>query len=188
MIDLRGGDQPSRIPPTLRARPSRRALSFLEATMTDWYARCAYDPLAKRRFHAAARARLRCLATAHGFAPASFDLRSNRGGIAVSGEITLHHEHVYVQVCQPATGADSGILIRTCKGRRDYTGGPNNFAPLRLLDDIPALAERVRAVMPRDETGFEPRERQRRTGSGASRIGPRESPPAVPQPASGDQS
>lgn len=156
--------------------------------MTDWYARCAYDPLAKRRFHAAARARLRCLATAHGFAPASFDLRSNRGGIAVSGEITLHHEHVYVQVCQPATGADSGILIRTCKGRRDYTGGPNNFAPLRLLDDIPALAERVRAVMPRDETGFEPRERQRRTGSGASRIGPRESPPAVPQPASGDQS
>src|SRR3546814_14054234 len=64
------------------------------------------------------------------FAPASFDLRSNQGGIAVSGEITLHHEHVYVQVCQPATGADSGILIRSCKGRRDYTGGPNNFAPL----------------------------------------------------------
>ena len=42
--------------------------------MTDWYARCAYDPLAKRRFHAAARARLRQLAAALGFAPASFDL------------------------------------------------------------------------------------------------------------------
>jgi hypothetical protein len=81
------------------------------------------------------------------FPPGSFDLRSNPGGIAVSGEITLHHGDVYVQVCQPATGADSGILIRTCRGRHDYTGGRNHYAPLRLLDDLPALAERVRSVM-----------------------------------------
>jgi hypothetical protein len=113
----------------------------------DWYLSCAYAPEQKHRFHAAARARLRNLAEAMDFAPGSFDLRSNAGGIAVSGEITLHHEHIYVQVCQPATGADSGILIRTCAGRRDYTGGPNHFAPLALLDDIPALAARVRAVM-----------------------------------------
>jgi hypothetical protein len=67
--------------------------------------------------------------------------------IAVSGEITLHHDRIHVQVCQPATGADSGILIRTCEGRRDYTGGRNHFVPLSLLDDIPALAVRVRSVM-----------------------------------------
>ena len=112
-----------------------------------WYLRCAYAPEQKRCFHAAARARLRKLAATLGFAPASYDLRSNPGGIAVSGEITLHHEHVYIQVSQPATGHDSGILIRTCKGRRDYTGGRNHFAPLSLLDDIPALASRVRAVI-----------------------------------------
>ena len=70
-----------------------------------------------------------------------------RPGIAVSGEITLHHDRVYVQACQPATGADSGILIRICEGRRDYTGGRNHFAPLSLLDDIPALASRVQGVM-----------------------------------------
>ena len=87
------------------------------------------------------------LATALGFAPAEYDLRSNQGGIAVSGEITLHHERVYVQVSQPATGADTGILIRTCAGRRDYTGGRNHYAPLSLLDDVPALAARVRAVV-----------------------------------------
>ena len=115
--------------------------------MTDWYARCAYDAEIKQRFHTAAHARLRQLATALGFPPKSFDLRSNSGGIAVSGEITLHHDDVYVQVCQPATGADSEILIRTCQGRRDYTGGRNHFAPLRLLDDTPALAAQVRAVM-----------------------------------------
>ena len=115
--------------------------------MIDWYARCAYDTEVKQRFHTAARARLRQLAKTLGFPPKSFDLRSNLGGIAVSGEITLHHDDVYVQVCQPATGADSGILIRTCEGRRDYTGGRNHFAPLRLLDDEAALVAQVRAVL-----------------------------------------
>jgi hypothetical protein len=113
----------------------------------DWYSSCSYEPDRKRRFHTVARARLRRLAVELGFPSASFDLRSNQGGIAVSGEITLHHERVYVQVCQPATRADSGILIRTCEGWRDYTGGPNHFAPLSMLDDLPALAARVRMVM-----------------------------------------
>ena len=113
----------------------------------DWYTSCSYEPDRKRRFHTVARARLRRLAAELGFPPASFDLRSNQGGIAVSGEITLHHERVYVQVCQPATRADTGILIRICEGRRDYTGGRNHFAPLSMLDDIPALAARVRTVM-----------------------------------------
>jgi len=108
-----------------------------------WYARCAYAPERMRCFHAAARARLRHLAAALSFPSASYDLRSNPGGIAVSGEITLH-------LCAglpAATGADSGILIRTSEGRRDYTGGRNHYAPLKLLDDIPALAARVRTVM-----------------------------------------
>lgn len=113
----------------------------------NWYASCSYEPDRKRHFHTVARARLRRLASELGFPPISFDLRSNQGGIAVSGEITLHHERVYVQVCQPATRADTGILIRTCEGRRDYTGGRNHFAPLSMLDDIPALAARVRTVM-----------------------------------------
>lgn len=111
----------------------------------NWYARCAYDSARKRRFHSTARARLRKLALA--LPAGSYDLRSNQGGIAVSGEITLHHHAVYIQVSQPATGWDTGVLIRTCRGRRDYTGGPNTFAPLSMLDDIPALAARVRVVM-----------------------------------------
>lgn len=113
----------------------------------NWYLCCAYEPEQKRRFHAAARARLRNLASALDFAPDTYDLRTNEGGVAVSGEITMHHDGVYVQVSQPSMGHDSGILIRRCAGRRDYTGGRNHFAPLALLDDIPALARRVRAVI-----------------------------------------
>lgn len=133
--------------------------------MTDWYTRCAYDSDQKRRFHRAARAQPRRLAKVLGFPPCSFDLRSNAGGIAVSGEITLHHERIYVQVCQPATGWDTGILIRTCQGRCDYTGGPNNFAPLALLDDTSALADEVRKVMEGRRPGFATRTARLRTVS-----------------------
>ncbi len=113
----------------------------------DWTIPCAYAPAAKRRFHNTARARLRQLAVALRFAPGSFDLRSNLAGIAVSGEITLHHDAVYVQVSQSCMGVGMGVLVRTCRSRRDYTGGQNNWLPLAALDDIPALASRVRIVM-----------------------------------------
>ncbi len=114
----------------------------------NWTHPCAYDDAQKRRFHSTARARLRQLAVMLRLPAGSYDLRSNQGGIAVSGEMTLHHEAVYVQVSQSVMGGDLGILIRTCRGRRDYTGGGNNFAPLYFLDDLPALAERVRRIAP----------------------------------------
>lgn len=114
----------------------------------NWTKPCAYDEAQKRLFHSTARARLRRLAAELALPPASFDLRSNQGGIAVSGEVTLHHEQVYVQVSQSALGGGMGVLIRTCQGRRDYTGGVNNFVALSLLDDVPALAERVRMIAP----------------------------------------
>jgi hypothetical protein len=116
----------------------------------DWYKRCAYDGEQKRLFHSTGRKRLGALAETLRFAPGSFDLRSNPGGIAVSGEVTLHHERLYVQICQPATGADSGILTRTCRGRKDHTGGRNNFAPLRYLDNIEALAGFCERVLDRE--------------------------------------
>jgi hypothetical protein len=113
----------------------------------NWYAPCAYNDAQKRRFHATGRKRLKALATALGLDAVSFDVRSNLGGIAVSGQVTLHGENLYVQICQPATGWDSGILIRTCEGRKDYIGGRNNYAPLALLHDIPALAVRCRGIL-----------------------------------------
>ena len=73
-------------------------------------------------------------------------LRSNKAGIAVSGEVTMHHATVYIQVGQFGLSSGHGILIRTCKGRKDYTGGANHFVALTMLDDIPALAAAVRAI------------------------------------------
>jgi hypothetical protein len=58
----------------------------------------------------------------------------------------LHHTAAYIQVGQFGLSSGHGILIRTCKGRKDYAGGPNHFVALTMLDDIPALAAAVRAV------------------------------------------
>jgi hypothetical protein len=110
----------------------------------DFRKRVAYDDGAKEAFHRKARRQLKLVAKALGLNPANYDLRSNRAGPAVSGEITLHADHLYVQVCQPATGWDPGVLLRTCKGRKDYVGGPNNFASLDLLNRPEDLARRIR--------------------------------------------
>jgi len=113
----------------------------------------AYDGGAKRAFDSHARRRLKQLADALGFLPGAYDLRSNAGGIAVSGEVTLHAERLYVQACQPATGHDTGILFRTCEGRKDYYGGPNNFASLDFLNRPEELARRIKEVCRLDSGG-----------------------------------
>lgn len=114
----------------------------------DWTTSVEYDEDRKKAFHRAARKQLKSLASFLGWPPASFDVRSNMAGIAVAGDITLHHEQVYISVSQTRPGGDSGILIRSCKGRQDYSGGANSFASLDLLDDIPALADRIARIVP----------------------------------------
>jgi hypothetical protein len=115
-------------------------------TPFDFRKRASYDADQKRLFHSEARRRLLELAAALGLAPDEYDLRSNQGGIAVSGEVTLHGDRLYVQASQPATGSDTGILFRSCEGRRDYGGrsGRNHFASLDLLHQPGELARLIR--------------------------------------------
>ncbi len=114
-----------------------------KSTTFDFGKPVAYDPGAKRLFHSRARSQLRRLATALGLRPGSYDLRSNPAGIAVSGEITLHTDRLYVQASQSAMGNGSGILFRTCKGRKDYVGGPNNFAPAESRPRLAVMPSRL---------------------------------------------
>lgn len=67
----------------------------------------------------------------------TYEVRSNRGGIAVSGEVTLHHERVYVWLQESCVGGRGlQIIYRTCEGRGDYSGGMNQRVYVReLLDD-----------------------------------------------------
>ena len=114
----------------------------------DWWKSCSGNDAQKSAFHREARSRLRKLADAMKLDAGSYDLRSNMAGSAISGEVTLHHEKFYLQVSQPSFGGDRGILLRTCEGRKDYSGGRNNMLPLSRLDDLAELAADVRRVQP----------------------------------------
>jgi hypothetical protein len=70
----------------------------------DFKKRVAYDPGAKRQFHRHAQRQLKLLAAALDLTEEEYDLRSNEGGIAISGEIILHADWLYVQVSQSAVG------------------------------------------------------------------------------------
>lgn len=88
------------------------------------------DPDYKAKFHSNGKTLLRALAKELELPAKSYDVRSNMGGIAVSGEITLHAENIYIQISESFCSRGVDFLVRSCKGRRDYTGGCNNFVKL----------------------------------------------------------
>jgi hypothetical protein len=93
----------------------------------------ACDDMDKDQYHRAAKSVLKKVAKELGFTPGSFEIRSNKGGHAVAGEITLHHEKVYIQFNDCMGGK---ILYRSCNGLKDYTGGPNNWMTFDALTNM----------------------------------------------------
>ena len=60
------------------------------------------------------------------------EVRYNPGGIAVSGDATLHGDDVYVSF--NADAMCRWILYRKCNGKKDYTGGPNHSYPFEAIE------------------------------------------------------
>jgi len=104
----------------------------------------AYDASAKHLFHADGRRAMRRLADALGLREDAYDIRSNAGGVAVSGEITLHGEEVWVQLSLDCRGADLEILYRRVSGRRDHVGERNHWTSVRDLLAPDRFAQRLR--------------------------------------------
>ena len=92
-----------------------------------------YDPEAKRAFHREVRTALRIAARYLGIEPDQFDLRGNFAGPAVSGEITLHADDIYIQVSIPCIRSGREVMFRRCKGRQDYLGDRNHFCDIAVL-------------------------------------------------------
>ncbi len=105
-----------------------------------------YNEQAKKRFHRESGQILKQLATELGYTKTDYDLRHNQAGIAVSGEITLHSDNLYVQFSQTSLGPDTGFMWRTCKNRKDYGGGPNQWAKWEELNDLPRLAQKMKSL------------------------------------------
>jgi hypothetical protein len=105
---------------------TRQLTSLLNGTLS-------YEHDNKQKFHLIGQKVCRKIAKALGLAPGTFDVRSNMGGIAVSGEVTLHGENIYIQFSQ--TGYHNGdIMYRKCEGRKDYCGKINHYLTCDYLD------------------------------------------------------
>ena len=88
----------------------------------------------KASFHRSGGTLLRALAAAVGLEAKTFDVRSCQGGPGVMGEVILHSTYFYIQLFMD--GSNPRLLYRTCKGRKDYSGGPNQYVWLdSLVDD-----------------------------------------------------
>ena len=95
------------------------------------------EPTLKQTAHRLAQQLLKKFAIdCLGLQLSDFDVRSNMGGIAVSGEVTLHTDKVYIQISQSSLGHT--IMWRTCTGRKDYTGGHNRWGNVTELLSTPA--------------------------------------------------
>ncbi len=88
----------------------------------------------------------RDLAKSLGLPCGSFDVRVNPAGTAVSGDVHLHGEWVYVSLTQTCLGPDFGFMWRLCRGRKDYTGRANQWAGWDELLDLPRLAAKMLAT------------------------------------------
>ena len=104
------------------------------------------DETDKLAFHRAARAYLKALAKELGLPATSYSIRSNLAGPAVTGEVVLHGEWLYVRIGDAAANG-LGVLFRRCQGRQDYTGGINQWRRLADLADLPSTARWVRRVI-----------------------------------------
>jgi hypothetical protein len=86
-----------------------------------------YDDKAKRRWLTAGRAACKLVARELGLEPGTFEVRTCKGGIAVPGEAILHGEGVYLCLGTSMPGGELVGFARSCKGRKDYTGGVNRW-------------------------------------------------------------
>lgn len=103
----------------------------------------AYDAPAKKLFHSDGRKAMKRLADALGLEENSFDVRSHQGGIASSGEITLHGDEVYVQLSLGCMGPGNEVMFRRVSGRKDFCGERNHWASVHELVQPDCFAARL---------------------------------------------
>lgn len=88
----------------------------------------------------AGRSICRKLAKELGLEKGSFDVRVNPAGVAISGDIHLHGEFVYVAISQSCV---KGFYWRFCDGKKDYCGKQNRWESFEVLNDLPAFAKKI---------------------------------------------
>lgn len=107
-----------------------------------------YNAVVKVEFLRKARQMAKLIAKQLGLAEGTYEIRTNKGGIAVSGEVTLHADHLYIHLGQTWGGMEQRFYYRACRNQKDYTGGTNRWMLWSdLLDPnvyVPAFASAMK--------------------------------------------
>ncbi len=109
------------------------------------YGKNSYD---KETFHRLGRAYLKMIAQVMGLVAGTFEIRSCKGGPGVMGEVILHTETVYIHLSGESNGE---FYYRSCKGRKDYTGGRNRWLEYAKLENPYEVAALFKAAA-KDQT------------------------------------
>ena len=107
-----------------------------------------YNLEAKAEFKRLSMKVLRQIVLKLGLPKGSFEICFNTGGIAVSGDPILHSEHLYIDMSLSCLGPQQGFMFRSCKGRKDYTGGQNHWMKWEELLDLDRAVARISHVVP----------------------------------------
>ena len=95
----------------------------------------------KERWHRLGRGLARTLAEKMGLEDVS--ICSCKGGPAVTGEIILHADWIYIQFGITCFGGETQFMYRTCEGMKDYTGGMNRWMSFDSLLDLDRVAGKL---------------------------------------------
>jgi len=123
-------------------KPSFNVGRFINLATTP----VAYNDSAKREFLRVAKQMAIHLAVRLGLNEDQYEVRVNKGGPAVSGEVTLHTDTRYIQFAQSFGILKDGFLVRSCKGRKDHVGGRNHYVKWESLRNLDKVAEFIRGL------------------------------------------
>jgi hypothetical protein len=106
----------------------------------------AYNENSKATFRRNGMALLRKVVSILGLSKGTYNLRYNAAGIACSGDCILHADTFYVCFNLDCC---NWVLVRSCKGQKDYTGGPNQSYKFDRLqeDGAEGLASFIRSML-----------------------------------------
>lgn len=128
---------------------------FVRVATTD-QAICAYsgpEAKLKERFHHLGRIVLRLIAAKLRLGPGQYEIHSNKGGVAVSGEVWLYTPFMFLEFSQTSLGPQ--FMYRTCEppvnGRWDSGSLPkhgNRWMPYKQLLDLDKACEAFARLKP----------------------------------------
>ena len=112
----------------------------------------AYDFMNKQEFARLGKKLAKFIAKSLGLPKGSYTVRWNAGGDAVSGDVILHAEHLYINFGQSCLG--NQFMYRWCQDQQDFTGGRNRWMNWTELLNIDLAIATFKNVMNQKEIVF----------------------------------